>query len=294
MIVHYGREELCLTSLKSLLDSTGVKVLPVIVDNNPAPLTALEQLVMAAGGLYLNRPENLGYAAGANLGIRSIREKAPELITLLNPDVRLAPDCLETLRAYLEAHREIGVAGPGLLSETKPETWWNVGSEIVWPEGKPGSLLSGMLCEKGALEPRDVLFVCGSVLAFRLEVIEAIGYLPEEYFLYFEDADFCFRARALGLKAVVVPRALAWHQGGGSSEGLQPLTAYYRARNRLLFSSAWNPHPFLGSVHRVAFLLGTSLKALGRYLSSLDRSELSPTLGTFDYLLGRRGKSSRF
>jgi hypothetical protein len=294
VIVHYGEEDLCERCLKSLLESTGIQVFPVVVDNNASPSLKLERLVSSACGLYLRGPQNPGFAAGANIGVRSLLGKSPEVIILLNPDVRLAPDCLELLADHLSAHGEVGIAGPGLLSQSDPGRWWNVGGEIAWPEGKPRSLLAGGRREDTLIEPREVPFVCGSAVAFRPDLISAVGYIHEGYFLYFEDADFSFRARKAGLKTVVVPAALAWHRGGGSSEGLEPCAAYFRARNRLFFSRAWNPYPRRGRLCRGVFALETALKSVLRYVLSLDKNALFPAWAVLDYLMGRSGKPARF
>jgi len=294
VIVHYGEDEICHSCLRSLLDSTGLHVLPVVVDNNKSPSSRLERLLLAAGGLYFSHPENPGFASAGNIGIRVLLAKAPEIIALLNPDARVAPDCLGVLCDHLKTHPEVGLVGPGLLSESDADTWWNVGSGIAWPKGKPRSLLWGARREDSVLEPLEVPYVCGSVVGFRPDLISRAGYLPESYFLYFEDADFSFRVRKAGLKTVVVPQALAWHQGGGSSKGLEPCAAYYRVRNRLFFSRVWNPFPWRGKLHRGAFMVETAFKGLARYVLSLDKSALVPGWAVLDYLLGRNGKSLRF
>ena len=70
VIVHYGEDEICHSCLRSLLDSTGLHVLPVVVDNNKSPSSRLERLLLAAGGLYFSHPENPGFASAGNIGIR--------------------------------------------------------------------------------------------------------------------------------------------------------------------------------------------------------------------------------
>lgn len=135
----------------------------------------------------------------------------------------------------------------------------------------------------------DVDFVCGSVLCLRPEVPRRVGLLDEGYFLYFEDADFSYRARKAGYRTVVAPAALAWHEGEVSFRSAPRLPHYYRARNRLLFSRAWNPHPWRGPLYRFSFGLRQVVHALARFLVGWDREALLPALAVLDYLRDRRG-----
>jgi GT2 family glycosyltransferase len=137
---------------------------------------------------------------------------------------------------------------------------------------------------------RDTDFVCGSAFAFRPDAYRRIGPMPEEYFLYFEDADYSYRARRAGLRAVVVLDAIAWHRGGGSAAGLGAAAAYYRARNRLCFSRAWSPRALPGGVHRGLFALRTILRSWARFALSRRRDALLPARAVLDYARGRSGK----
>jgi len=276
--------------MRSVAASRGVSGFPVVVDHNPARSVALAEEAAGLGGRYLWNPTNPGFAAGANAGIRTVMGRGSvELLVLLNPDVRLEPHCLEQLEEVCRTDPSTGVAGPGLLSEREPETWWNAGSEIIWPSAKPRSLLAGRPRHEARPEILDTGFVCGSVMAFRPAILEKTGLLREDYFLYFEDADFSFRARAAGFRTVVCRGALAWHLGAGSSSGLEAEVAYYRVRNRLRFSRAWNPFPFRGRLHRFFFGLRVGVRAIGSYLLCFRGEELLPVRAVVDGLRGRAG-----
>ncbi|MBI4602211.1 MAG: glycosyltransferase family 2 protein [Planctomycetes bacterium] len=298
IVVQHGAEAPCVACLRSVLASEGVEAVPVVVDHNPGRSDALEAAV-AARGAYLWDPANPGFAAGANRGIReALRWRTSEgpaslaMMAVLNPDVRLAPDCLARLLGVLSSSPGVGLAGPAILSEERPETWWNVGGEILWPSGRPRSWLHGRRRGPERLEVRDAGFVCGSVLAMRPDAVDRAGGLDERYFLYFEDADYSRRVQEAGLRTVVVPEALAWHRGGGSTAASPGLAAYYRARGRLLFSRAWNPHPVLGRLHRGLFagrLLLKGLLRLGLAAPPGDEARMA-ALGALDYLRGRSGR----
>ncbi len=291
IVVHFGPEDLCLGCLESVKWSAGVRVSPVIVDHNPTPSAVIRDFAFANEGKYISNPANPGFAAGANAGLReALREARPDSVVVMNPDVRLEPACLRTLHDVLAASPDVGLAGPGLLGGGWPERWWNVGSEVLWPSGKPRSLLHGEPRAGTGLEARDTGFVCGSVLALRPDVVERIGFLPEGYFLYFEDAELSFVARSAGLRTVVCPGAVAWHSGSASSADRPGVAAYYRTRNRLFFSREWNPRPILGRGYRGLFAFRALAKSFVRYALSLDRDALLPARAVLDYFRQRDGK----
>ena len=298
IVVQFGDDDVCRLCLESIGQSEGVETFTIVIDHNPASSSRLRDLVASSAGAYVFNRANPGFAAGANCGIREALAKAGgDFLVVLNADVRLAKDCLQRLHAVLESTPRCGIAGPGLLSDSSPDVWWNAGGEIVWPSGKPRSFRYGTPWQHGGEVPcgsasplRDVGFVCGAVLALRPQVLEKTGMLPEHYFLYFEDADFSFRVRRAGFRTVVVPDALAWHRGGQALAGRSSVAAYYRARNRLIFSKAWNPCWFRGRVFRLLFVLRTLSLSLFRFLSSFQPESLLPALGALDYLRGVRGK----
>lgn len=293
IVVQFGDEDACRLCVESISRSEGVEFFTIVIDHNPRSSSRLHKLVTSSRGAYLFDRTNPGFAAGANAGIReALRRGSWDFLVVLNADVRLAKDCLQRLHAALESIPRCGLVGPGILAEAKPEVWWNVGGEIVWPSGKPRSFRHGSPRSGGERAPAlmDAGFVCGAVLAFRPSLLERTGMLAEHYFLYFEDADFSFRVQDVGFRTVVVPEALAWHRGGEALAGQPSTAAYYRARNRLVFSKAWNPCRFRGRAHRLLFVLRTLVLSTLRFLSSLEAKSLLPARGVVDYLRGVRGK----
>lgn len=150
---------------------------------------------------------NLGFAAGNNA---ALREVAADLYVLLNPDVVLAPDCLAALAEATTADPTIGVAGCKL---------WYPGGEIIQhaggfitaPRAMPGHYGIGEWDTGQHDTPRDVDYVIGAALAVRRETLAAVGLMDEGFFLFFEDADLCARARRAGFRVVYRPEATGIH-----------------------------------------------------------------------------------
>jgi GT2 family glycosyltransferase len=217
--------------------------------------------VEAAGGIYLRPESNLGFAGGLNRGIGAARERGRhQLYLLLNHDVVLEPEAASILARRLETRPDAGILGPAVLDGVDPRRIWNAGSEIDWPAGRPRSLLHGRPAAELPGEPYPVGFVCGCAVLIHTRLLERLGGLIEDYFLYFEDADLSFRARRAGFAVEVDPRARATHFAGSAAAGRPGLAAYCRARNRILFSRRFAPAGPRPRLRRMAFALSRVLR----------------------------------
>ena len=142
---------------------------------------------------------NLGFAGGVN---RLARDATGEWLLLMNPDVVPGPGLFEQVAANLPESMDVGVVG-GVRVGAGPRSFGSFpGLLDRWrgPESVP----------RGA---RDVDWVSGCFMLVRRRVFEALGGLDEGYFLQLEDVDFCWRARAAGLRVVVDPRFAFEHAG---------------------------------------------------------------------------------
>jgi GT2 family glycosyltransferase len=292
VIVHYGDDRHLERCLDSVVASAGVSTAIVVVDNCLRRDPEVRSRVAAARGTYLHYPENPGFAAGANAGLRCARARyESDVLVVLNSDLSLGRHCLGRLAECLGRDDGVGVVGPALLMASEPRRYWNVGTTISWPRGRPSSRHHGAPCRTGRLEPLDVDYICGAVLALRPEVLDRVGFLNEEYYLYYEDAEFSFRARAAGYRVIVLPTARAWHLGGGAFDGLRTRALYYRTRNRLLFSAAWNPCPLRGRWSRAVFVSRALLRAARQLVTGRRAEAMTLWHAVRDYHGGARGKS---
>lgn len=294
VVVHYGDDRLLERCLGSIAASSRVSVSLVVVDNGRHRNPGLRSRVVTGRGTYLHYPENPGFAAGANAGLRCARMRyESDVFVVLNSDVCLGRHCLRLLAECLLRDDQVGIVGPALLSASEPRRYWNVGTSVSWPRGQPRSRQHGASYRFGQLEPVDVDYVCGAVLGVRREVLGSVGFLNEDYYLYYEDAEFSFRARDAGYRVLVLPSARAWHSGGGSFEGLSRRALYYRTRNRLVFSAAWNPCRIRGAWSRSWFVSKALLRAAGQLVAGRRSEAATLCRALRDYYRGTRGKSPR-
>jgi hypothetical protein len=228
IVLNYRTLELtigCLSSLAREVES-GIRV--VVVDNasRDGSGEGLASLVLERGwsswATVLLSSVNGGFAAGNNLGIQSIDAKA---YLLLNSDTLVKPGTLRSLRGAMGLHPEAGIVGAGLLTPAGDQDYsaFRVPtpfSELVRTArtGPVTRLLSQhnpiLPLSSEPFEPGWVGFAC---VLIRREVVDAIGPLDDDYFMYFEDVDYCRRARQAGWKVLYWPAAHVVHIHGGSS-----------------------------------------------------------------------------
>jgi GT2 family glycosyltransferase len=205
----------------------------VVVDNASRD----ESRVIVAGfpGVrLLAADENWGFAGGVNRGAAAAHGR---VIALLNPDAEPAPDWLQQLVAAL-GDPQIGV----------------VGSQVIGPDGRIQSLgselqLPVMLSAHRKAGERDtgqddqiadVWAVHGAAMAFTRPLWEALGGFDEGFFpAYWEESDFCERARRAGRRVVVAPRATVQHHEASATGKYSPEFYFYYHRNRLRYAAKW-------------------------------------------------------
>jgi N-acetylglucosaminyl-diphospho-decaprenol L-rhamnosyltransferase len=215
----------------------------------------------------LAMPRNGGFAYGNNAGLARALEIDPAFfaLVLLNPDAQLAAGALDALIATLTLESDIGIAGALIANPHGGEEH----SAHRWPsplgEFASASQLAFFTRLRQRRLPTDGVhgvrwcdWVSGACIAIRHDVFKAIGALDERYFLYFEEVDFCRRARLAGWRCASVPRARVIHIEGAST-GIRASNrrrpAYWYASRRRFFVKAYG----LGGL-----LLGDLLWAFGR------------------------------
>jgi len=191
--------------------------------------------------VLIQTEENLGYAGGNNVGIRYALMTEVDYIMLLNNDTVVASDFLDFLLQTMECNPRIGIAGPKIYHYHKPNIIQSVGGRIGLWTGRHRAIRYNQKDEGQNPDPeREVGYVSGACLMIRVETVRAIGLLDEEYFMYMEEVDWCFRAHQAGFKVVVVPESRIWHKeyaaGRTGEEGRKTTDAlYYEIRNNILF-----------------------------------------------------------
>jgi N-acetylglucosaminyl-diphospho-decaprenol L-rhamnosyltransferase len=218
--------------------------------------------------------ENVGFAAGTNIGLRQLLDKetrrqgdketstkmilslspplraslSPDYVLLLNPDTVVHPGAIEVLAAFLDAHPRVGAVGPRLLNRDgtvqsaafRFPTLAMTALDLFPPgEALPGRLHNSWWHgryphEPHAKTPFPIDHPLGACILTRRAVIEQIGGLDEQFFMYAEEVDWCYRVRQAGWSIWQEPRARVTHIGGAATSQFRSkmLIALYESRLR--------------------------------------------------------------
>lgn len=249
VILHFAEKKQTLSCLLSInkLEAKGLKTEVIVVNNNPKEnLHDLETKFNKFS--FLETGKNLGYAAGNNFGIRKALKEKPDFVFVINNDTVLDEKILLNLIEFAKTDKKIGILGPKIYfapgDEFHKERYQvKDQGKVIWYAGGLIDWLNIVSSHRGVDEidheqydtPMETDFVSGCAMLVKKEVWEKIGFFDERFFLYWEDVDFCQRARKAGFKIVFVPQAKLWHANAGSSEVGGVLHDYYMTRNRLLF-----------------------------------------------------------
>jgi N-acetylglucosaminyl-diphospho-decaprenol L-rhamnosyltransferase len=270
IVVNYHSWPLTLACVDSLLATGRGDAEVLVVDNDT------EEVPDLPPGVRLVRSgENLGLTKAWN---RAIPQTAGDLVVFLNPDAVVEGDFFERVEAFFGAEPRAGVAGPRILDAE---------GELQLSARKEISLLSGLLGRTSLLtrlfpksplvkaqfpalgdlgRPTEVDWVSGACMVVRRETLGDISPLDERFFLYFEDADLCRRAREAGWGVFYLPDIQVLHQTGGSSRS-KPRAIWLLHKSAFLYHRKHGPHGPL-NVYSAAVLLGLAARALLKLAAS--------------------------
>lgn len=232
VVVHWRAPDETLGCVASLAGE-GVEV--IVVDNGGPDPIAPRLAREAPTAVCVRSPRNLGYAGGANLGIRAALAQGAGTVLLLNDDARVQPGATGAALATLAADDRVAVVGARVVLREDPSRLWLAWGRVTW--GRSLVALDGANAPDGPAwrSVRDVDWVGGCAMWFRAAALERLGLLDEDFFAYHEEVDWCARARESGWRVVYAPEAVVSHDGRGSAAGNR-VRRYLCARNTVLFA----------------------------------------------------------
>ena len=202
IILNYNGKNTLKECLTSVFKSDYPNFEAVVIDNNSQDGSFEMAKNYFSKAHFIKNEKNLGFATGNNIGIRFALERMADYIFLLNNDAVIFKNTLSELvnTAQKPESKKIGIFSPLILKDNSKDIWF-AGGKINW-------LRMRAVHEN---EPRVSSFkfqvtdyVTGCAMLIKKEVFKKIGLLNENFFLYYEDADFCWRAKKEGFKSAVV------------------------------------------------------------------------------------------
>jgi GT2 family glycosyltransferase len=182
----------------------------------------------------IRNERNLGFAGGANAGIRRALEDAADFVLLLNNDVIVDPGFLGALIDFAEARSDLAAACPKAYFYDRREVIYSTGGSVnIWT-GVARQIGRGEPDSQRVERPQVRDYADGLCMLIPADALEAVGLFDEDYFAYWEETDWCIRALDKGLRCYYVPGARIWHKAVRSLEASDAFNFRYR-RNSLMF-----------------------------------------------------------
>lgn len=229
VITAWNQLEKTLTCLESVAQLTYPTVRTILVDNGSEPPLAEAIAARFPTVEQIRLPRNLGFAGGYNTGMAAALTGEAQALFLLNNDTVVAPDALDHLTAALADAPDVGLTAAKVYYAADPQRIWTVGNNLdLFLDVKDGGereIDSGQWATA-----RDIEFAPFCAVLLRRSAVEQTGLLDEDFFLYYEDLDYCRRLRDGGWRLRFCPDAHVYHDVSLSSGGRDsPLERYYMA-----------------------------------------------------------------
>ena len=195
---------LCLSSLEQL-DYPNFNV--VVIDNGSTDDSTAHIRETFPWAKVIENGKNLGFAAGCNAGIKYAQQQGCDFIWLLNNDTTVDPGALRAMVEKAQTNPRIGAVGSVIYFMDEPTRLqcWGGGYVNFWL-GKSGHYLKEVADDK-------IEFITGCSLLLSRVAIDEIGALDEGFFMYWEDADICFRLRRASWLLAAAANSKLWHKG---------------------------------------------------------------------------------
>ncbi len=210
--------------------------LKIIVVDNCSEQNDLDKLKEITDRATIIRSEtNTGFAGGNNLGIKLAMDEDADYVLLLNNDTVVEKNAISILVSKLE-EGNASVACPKILNYYDRRIINYAGGDIVSYKGAVRIDGIGQVDNGIFNKERNVTFAHGCCMLIAADTIRKVGYMTEDYFLYFEDTDYSARLTRQGEKIIYCPDAVIYHKESVSTDKFSDNYQFYFCRNRMLFT----------------------------------------------------------
>lgn len=298
IIVNWNQPDLTIACLESLrkLKIKNYELHAIIVDNGSTDdsVQILERFKVKsqASLTILETGENLGFAGGNNVGIVHALQHNADYVVLLNNDTEVHTDLIEGLLKTFKEHPSAGAVSPKIYfakgfefhkkrykdSELGKVIWY-AGGDMDW-DNVYGSNLGVDEVDNGQFDKvTETDFATGCCMMIPAKVLNQVGLLNEDYYLYLEDAELCQRIKNAGYEILYTPKGVLWHKVSQSSGIGSQLNDYFITRNRLLYGMKNAP-------------LRAKFALLRESIRFLINGRNWQKVGVRDFYLGKFGRGS--
>lgn len=288
LIVNWNTRELLAECLQSLTGAVSSDPAPsglpsvtseiIVVDNASADGSAALVREQFPHVQLIENKENVGFARANNQAICHSRGR---YVLLLNSDTVVHPGALETMVAFMDAHTQAGACGPRLLNgdgSLQPsvhpmltpwrEFWRLIFLDRLWP------LATYRQAAWDRDAPRQVEVIKGACLLLRRRALDKVGLLDDQYFMYTEEVDLCYRLTQAGWGLWYLPQAVVTHFGEASSKQVKEEMYIQLYRSKVQFYRKFGGQSTV-NVYKILLALAYLPRLIGAELTHI----ISPTRG---------------
>jgi len=233
--VNFNQPQVTIDFLKSVkLNTDAAAVEVIVVDNGSREDHGDDFLREYPGLIYIRSEQNLGFAGGNNLGIKTA---AGDFLLLLNNDTEITANLIPELTGELERNPEIGMISPLLLFYDSPDVIQYAGFTPMNYLTCRNAGIGSMEINKGQYDndSRETAYCHGAAMMCRRGDLEKVGLMDDLFFLYYEELDWCEKFRRAGKKIWFTGRTKVYHKESMSVGKDSSIKTYFMTRNRMLF-----------------------------------------------------------
>jgi len=242
VIVNYNTKDYVARCLKSIYNNKfHAKFEVIVIDNNSTDdsVAVLRQLFPRIR--LVENKKNQGFAYANNQGTKAA---TGNYVLLLNPDTEVLPDALNVLYAFMNNHKDAAIAAPMLVDENRkrqascrkfPGIWQEIVKAVGFPKYTPDHALLGYCDIRDWGKTQEVDQPQGACLMIRREVLSDGRVFDEDFYMYYEEVDLCYRVRKNGWRIYFVPAARVVHFSGKSFSQNMPRMIFHIYRSKFLF-----------------------------------------------------------
>ncbi|MCX7761739.1 MAG: glycosyltransferase [Candidatus Kryptonium sp.] len=279
IIVNYNVKDFLENALISIRNATAGLNTEIFVVDNASEDGSVEMIRQKFPDVKLiANSENLGFAKANNQALKLAKGK---YILLINPDTIVQEDTFKILISFFETHPECGMAGCKVLNpdgtlqlacrRSFPTPWVAftkmVGLSALFPKSKIFGRYNLTYLDPNEITEVDA--VSGSFMMIRREIYEQVGGLDEDFFMYGEDIDWCYRIKKAGWKIYYVPLTQIIHFKGESTRrsNLDEIRIFYDAM-KIFVKKHYKEFALLGLILRVGIIVRGLIAMLGKFIKN--------------------------
>jgi len=243
-IVNYNNRNLLNNCINTIYHYAGNIAFSITVIDNASTDGSVEMLQTSYPNVkIIENPSNYGFAKAHNIGFGLVDTK---YLLLLNPDTLFIDNSIEKMASYMENNEKTGILGPAVLNADRSAQY----TGVTFPRNTnflyetlfldrilPRSRIFGnhKKIYDNHITARNVDYLQGSCLMIRKELLQDVGCFDENYFLYFEETDYCYRAVQKGWKVTQLHESSIIHYGGGETGYYDEFRTYHYFKSMLFF-----------------------------------------------------------